>query len=146
MPPKIQATRSNLARPTRPQFSPPTSTSVAATTSSFFIFVHLLYRNCPGESIARFRDCQTLVEVLYIHGMTETGGLRIGELSRRSGVSRELLRAWERRYGLLRPARSPGGLRLYSDDDLGRVQAMQQNLAEGFAAAEAAALAVRPAR
>ena len=29
--------------------------------------------------------------------------LRIGELSKRSGVSPELLRAWERRYGLLRP-------------------------------------------
>ena len=78
--------------------------------------------------------------------MTETGGWRIGELSRRSGVSPELLRAWERRYGLLQPARSAGGLRLYSDDDLGRVQAMQRNLAEGFAAAEAAALAARPAR
>jgi len=34
--------------------------------------------------------------------------LRIGELSRRSGVSPELLRAWERRYGLFEPARSPG--------------------------------------
>ena len=31
--------------------------------------------------------------------------LRIGELSKRSGVSPELLRAWERRYGLLKPAR-----------------------------------------
>jgi MerR family transcriptional regulator, light-induced transcriptional regulator len=71
----------------------------------------------------------------------ETGLLRIGELSRRSGVSPELLRAWERRYQLLRPTRSVGGLRLYSADDLERVRAMQQHLAEGFAAAEAAALA-----
>lgn len=76
--------------------------------------------------------------------MTESGLVRIGELSRRSGVSRELLRAWERRYGLLRPARSAGGLRLYSDDDLARVQAMQHHLAEGLAAAEAASLAARP--
>ena len=68
-------------------------------------------------------------------------GLRIGELSRRSGVSPELLRAWERRYGLLNPTRSPGGLRLYSVEDLRRVEAMQRHLAEGFAAAEAAALA-----
>ena len=43
--------------------------------------------------------------------------LRIGELSRRTGVSPELLRAWERRYGLLDPARTGGGLRLYSPDD-----------------------------
>ena len=70
-----------------------------------------------------------------------TGLLRIGELSRRSGVSPELLRAWERRYGLLEPTRSAGGLRLYSAADLERVRAMQQHLTEGLAAAEAAALA-----
>jgi MerR family transcriptional regulator, light-induced transcriptional regulator len=71
--------------------------------------------------------------------------LRIGELSKRAGVSPELLRAWERRYGLLRPARSAGGLRLYSPADVDRVALMQQHLAEGMAAAEAAALAVRDA-
>jgi DNA-binding transcriptional MerR regulator len=77
--------------------------------------------------------------------MTEAGQLRIGELSRRSGVSRELLRAWERRYGLLTPTRSVGGLRLYSADDMARVQTMQRHLAEGLAAAEAAALATQRA-
>ena len=76
--------------------------------------------------------------------MTEAGLFRIGELSRRSGVSPELLRAWERRYDLLRPTRSPGGLRLYSARDLERVQTMQRHLARGLAAAEAAALAAQP--
>ena len=38
--------------------------------------------------------------------------LRIGELSRRLGVSDHVLRAWENRYGLLQPVRSPGGFRL----------------------------------
>jgi DNA-binding transcriptional MerR regulator len=70
--------------------------------------------------------------------------LRIGELSKRSGVSPELLRAWERRYGLLQPTRSSGGLRLYSLEDLERVRLMRQHLAEGLAAAEAAALVSRP--
>ena len=69
--------------------------------------------------------------------------LRIGELSRRTGVSVELLRAWEKRYGLLEPARSGGGFRLYSDADLDRVRSMQQHLDEGLAAAEAARRAVR---
>ena len=32
--------------------------------------------------------------------------LRIGELSRRLGVSDHVLRAWESRYGLLQPVRS----------------------------------------
>ena len=38
--------------------------------------------------------------------------LRIGELSRRPGVSDHVLRARENRYGLLQPVRSPGGPRL----------------------------------
>ena len=75
-----------------------------------------------------------------------TPALRIGELSKRSGVSPELLRAWERRYGLLQPSRSTGGLRLYSVDDLERVRRMRQHLADGVAAAEAAALVSRPTR
>ena len=77
--------------------------------------------------------------------MSDSGLLRIGELSRRSGVSPELLRAWERRYRLLDPTRSQGGLRLYSVDDLERVRLMQHHLARGLAAAEAAALATEQA-
>jgi DNA-binding transcriptional MerR regulator len=73
--------------------------------------------------------------------MRTQGRFLIGELSRRSGVTPDLLRAWERRYGLLSPSRSAGGLRLYSEDDLLRVRAMQQQLAAGLAAAEAAAVA-----
>jgi MerR family transcriptional regulator, light-induced transcriptional regulator len=75
--------------------------------------------------------------------MSEDAPLRIGELSRRAGVSPELLRAWERRYDLLHPARSPGGLRLYSLDDLERVRLMSRHISEGLGAREAAALARR---
>jgi MerR family transcriptional regulator, light-induced transcriptional regulator len=67
--------------------------------------------------------------------------LRIGELSRRVGVAPELLRTWERRYGLLHPARTGGGTRLYSAEDERRVRAMQAHLANGLSAAEAARLA-----
>jgi DNA-binding transcriptional MerR regulator len=66
------------------------------------------------------------------------GGLRIGELARRTGVSPDLLRAWEQRYGLLRPARSPGGFRLYSHDDEARVRRMTELTRDGLSAAEAA--------
>src|SRR3954447_15710098 len=73
--------------------------------------------------------------------MTEdTMHLRIGELSRRSGASTDVLRSWERRYGLLRPRRSSNGYRPYSTDDLDRALAMQAHLAAGTSAAEAAAL------
>lgn len=68
--------------------------------------------------------------------------LRIGELSRRVGVSSELLRAWERRYGLLSPTRTPGGFRLYDDEDERRVLRMLRHLETGASAAEAARLAL----
>ena len=71
--------------------------------------------------------------------------LRIGELSRRAGVSPDLLRAWERRYALLEPSRSAGGFRLYSDRDLERVRTMLEHLANGLSAAEAARLTLEGA-
>lgn len=72
----------------------------------------------------------------------EAAVLRIGELSRRVGVSEHVLRAWENRYGLLKPARSAGGFRLYSQDDEHRVRRMQAHLADGLAAAQAARAAI----
>jgi DNA-binding transcriptional MerR regulator len=66
------------------------------------------------------------------------GYVRIGELSHRTGVSPELLRAWEQRYGLLRPTRSDGGFRLYSPQDEHRVATMRSHLERGLSAAEAA--------
>lgn len=64
--------------------------------------------------------------------------LRIGEVARRTGVAVPTLRAWERRYGLLSPARTEGGHRLYSEADIGRVRGMQRLLDEGWSAAAAA--------
>ena len=79
--------------------------------------------------------------------MNEAAQLRIGELARRTGVATELLRAWERRYGLLDPVRTASGYRLYSAEDVVRVGRMRQLLAAGLSAAEAArqALAEPPA-
>ncbi len=66
------------------------------------------------------------------------GLLRIGELSRRTGVPPEVLRAWESRYGVLRPERSSGGFRLYSEDDVRRIETMQRLIGGGVSAGEAA--------
>ena len=76
----------------------------------------------------------------------DRGALRIGELSRRVGVSDYVLRAWENRYGLLSPMRSGGGFRLYSESDEARVRRMQFHLARGLSAAEAARVAIAEAR
>jgi DNA-binding transcriptional MerR regulator len=47
--------------------------------------------------------------------------LSIGEVASLTGVSRAVLRLWERER-LISPRRSPGGHRLYSADDLGRLR------------------------
>jgi MerR family transcriptional regulator, light-induced transcriptional regulator len=73
--------------------------------------------------------------------VAETGRLRIGELSRRTGESPELLRAWETRYGLVEPDRTAGGLRLYSEQDERRVRVMRHHIKAGLSASEAARLA-----
>src|SRR4051795_2360724 len=68
-------------------------------------------------------------------------GLRIGELSRRVGVTPDVLRAWERRYDLLRPHRSRSGQRLYTDADEARVRRMLGHMDRGYSPAVAARLA-----
>ena len=45
----------------------------------------------------------------------------IGEVASLIGVSQGLLRLWERE-GLIRPQRTPGGHRFYTDDDLVRLR------------------------
>lgn len=46
------------------------------------------------------------------------GFFPIRVVSQRTGVNTVTLRAWERRYGLLKPVRTPKGHRLYSEEDI----------------------------
>jgi DNA-binding transcriptional MerR regulator len=64
--------------------------------------------------------------------------MRIGELSRRTGVGVHTLRAWERRYGVITPQRTPGGTRLYAPMDEARIKLMRRYVAEGASTADAA--------
>lgn len=68
--------------------------------------------------------------------------MRIGDLSRRTGVATHQLRAWERRYGVPKPLRSSGNYRLYSPADEARVRLMARYLADGVPAAQAAELTI----
>jgi DNA-binding transcriptional MerR regulator len=68
------------------------------------------------------------------------GLLQIGEIGRRTGLSPDVIRAWERRYDLLHPARTPGNFRLYSVDDISRLRLMQHYLGKGVPASQAAGL------
>ena len=53
------------------------------------------------------------------NGMT---GYPIRVVSQRTGLTTPVIRAWERRYGTVMPARSEGGQRVYSEADLARLQ------------------------
>jgi DNA-binding transcriptional MerR regulator len=64
--------------------------------------------------------------------------LRIGDVAARTGVTVPTLRAWEHRYGLLAPQRTQGGHRLYSDDDVRRVQRVRVLVGQGWTVAAAA--------
>lgn len=66
--------------------------------------------------------------------------LNIAALSRRTGVAPDTIRKWEQRYGILRPTRTPGGQRRYSDVDVGRVEWLVARLSEGYRISEAASL------
>ncbi|MDI9900330.1 MerR family transcriptional regulator [Rhodococcus sp. IEGM 1409] len=57
--------------------------------------------------------------------------MRIGELSRRSGVSIRSLRYYEEQR-LLSPTRLPSGYRVYDDADVTQVQRIQALLAAGL--------------
>src|SRR3712207_8366526 len=79
-----------------------------------------LSRFCPENVQGYRRVVKTLSKLRTMEVVaTEAGFLRIGELSRRTGVAPELLRAWERRYGLLRPTRSSGGVPPFPAPDEG---------------------------
>ncbi len=62
----------------------------------------------------------------------------IRKLSERTGVAATTLRAWERRYGLLRPKRTPKGHRLYNNNDVQLVTRVLSMLKDGHAISEVA--------
>lgn len=64
---------------------------------------------------------------------SEEGLYPIRTVSEVTGVNAITLRAWERRYGLFKPQRTPKGHRLYSQQDILRIQQVLQLLEKGVA-------------
>ncbi|MEZ0313805.1 MAG: MerR family transcriptional regulator [Myxococcota bacterium] len=71
---------------------------------------------------------------------------RIVEAAERAGIGASTLRAWERRYGIPRPARTDSGYRLYSEIDLRSLSRMKDLVSSGMAAHEAAEQVLREQR
>lgn len=64
----------------------------------------------------------------------------IRTVSEQTGVNSVTLRAWERRYGLIKPLRTEKGHRLYRPEDIERIGLIQQWLARGVAVGQVRAL------
>ena len=60
-----------------------------------------------------------------------------------TGLPEHTLRAWERRYGLIRPVRTASGYRLYDEAALARVQLMKDLVDSGLRPRQAAQEALR---
>ncbi len=69
-----------------------------------------------------------------------TPSLNIAALTKRTGVPQDTIRKWEQRYGVLKPERTAGGQRRYSELDVARVEWLKARLDEGYRIGEAASL------
>ena len=61
-------------------------------------------------------------------------------VAQRTGLSSHVLRAWERRYGVVTPTRTEGGQRLYSDADIERLILLRTLTSRGGAISQLAQL------
>jgi MerR family transcriptional regulator, light-induced transcriptional regulator len=66
--------------------------------------------------------------------------LRIRNVAASAGVSTQLLRVWERRYGLVHPVRTDSGYRVYSEDDVLVLRGAKSLVDQGVSIAEVARL------
>lgn len=64
----------------------------------------------------------------------------IGVVADRTGLSPDVLRVWERRYGVVAPQRSPGGQRIYSDADIDRLSLLHRATRGGHGISHVASL------
>jgi DNA-binding transcriptional MerR regulator len=59
-------------------------------------------------------------------------GLTLKAVSRRTGIPAATLRTWEYRYGFMRPKRSPSGYRLYSEEEIARIERVKYLVGQGI--------------
>ena len=64
-------------------------------------------------------------------------------VTRRTGLSADLLRAWERRHEVVKPSRSESGRRLYSDEDIERLRLLYRATLAGRNIGQVAELSMR---
>ncbi len=69
--------------------------------------------------------------------LSQTATYNLKAVLQETGIGADTLRAWERRYGLPKPQRTPGGHRLYSQRDIYLIKWLLARQAEGFSISRA---------
>ncbi len=73
-----------------------------------------------------------MVSATSIESRDQEGLYPIRHVCAETGVNDVTLRAWERRYGLIRPQRTPKGHRLYSNEDIALIKRILELLEQGI--------------
>ncbi|HDG1692704.1 TPA: MerR family transcriptional regulator [Kluyvera georgiana] len=68
------------------------------------------------------------------------GFYSIGDVAERCGINPVTLRAWQRRYGLLKPQRSEGGHRQFDEEDIQRIEEIKRWIKNGVPVGKVKAL------
>lgn len=122
-----------------------TSVFVSKNGQALFSFPRSVY---PGQRFDSIRPIQLIDRHIIIPAgsiMTNskdetTAQYLISTVAKRSGVKSDLVRAWERRYQAVVPSRTPGGHRVYTDQDIARLKLLNQATSHGHSISRIAKL------
>src|SRR5687768_1114730 len=102
-----------------------------------------LARSTPEPALVMSRVIESIIDDTWTEGYphrmeraSEEPRYPVRMVIKRTGLTADLLRAWERRYGVVKPQRSEGGQRLYSEDDIVRLGMLKRATVAGHSIGE----------
>lgn len=109
----------------------------------------MTYLACQGVFKQVFLKCPGHLTIIYDMAKAQAATKAkhpIQVAARRSGLSADVIRVWERRYGAVKPERSGTNRRLYSDEDVERLLLLGQVTRAGRRIGDVAGLALKELR
>lgn len=100
-------------------------------------------RDTDHEELGQFNPARLETDTAGPGGVAALFPIRV--VSRLTGINPVTIRAWERRYRLVQPERTPGGHRLYSRADVELLRAASRLLEQGVSISRATGLLAQPA-
>lgn len=100
-------------------------------------------RDTDHEELGQFNPARLEIDTAGPGGVAGLFPIRV--VSRLTGINPVTIRAWERRYRLVQPERTPGGHRLYSRADVELLRAASRLLEQGVSISRATGLLAQPA-